>query len=83
LEVAVNVHEKEVQQTRSRNGLLAVLASDAAIAVAAIVAVIITGDEQLMGAVLTGAITAISTLTTAYFGIRAVTNTAQAAANQP
>lgn len=74
----MNKNEKDVQQTRARNGLRAVIASDFAIAVAAIAGVIITRNENILIAVMTGAITAIGTLTTAYFGIRAVTNTAQA-----
>jgi hypothetical protein len=54
------------------------------IAVAAILAVIKLNsgaDTAQLVAILTAAFTAVSTMTTAYFGIRAVTNTAQSAVN--
>ncbi|MGW1057341.1 hypothetical protein [Micromonospora rubida] len=61
-------------------GLLVVVLGDAAIAAAAVVGLIImdrdAADAQSV-AILTSAFTAISVITTSYFGIRAVTNTAQ------
>lgn len=66
-------------------GLIAVIIGNVAIAGAAILAVLegaaLTGDDASTSptvAILTSAFTAIGTLTTAYFGIRAVAN-----ANQP
>ncbi|MFI8520818.1 hypothetical protein ACIGEZ_23770 [Streptomyces sp. NPDC085481] len=67
------------ERVRSLAGLLAVLVSDTAI-----VMVTIWGVDKLGGlkapeaiALVTGAFTAVSTMTTAYLGIKAVSNTAQ------
>lgn len=74
-------NDATVQRTRAWTGLYVVIAGDVAIAVAAIIAVYeISSDATSTTAivsVLTSAFTAISTMTTAYFGIRAATNTAQ------
>jgi hypothetical protein len=71
-----------VDKTRSITGLLAVVAGDVAIAVAAILGIVhfsssSTQSTQLV-AILTSAFTAIATMTTAYFGIKSISNTAQA-----
>jgi arginine exporter protein ArgO len=62
-------------------GLYAVLASDVAIAVAAILGVLIlhkdSGSSTAVVSILSSAFTAVGTLTTAYFGIKATANTAQ------
>ncbi|MFF3336538.1 hypothetical protein ACFYWX_44815 [Streptomyces sp. NPDC002888] len=71
--------DSDVQKTRTWAGLLAVFIGDAAISVAAIWGVTGTDDAQSV-AILTSAFTAVSTMTTAYFGIRALSNTAQAKA---
>jgi|SRR3954468_3445809 hypothetical protein len=74
----------DVQRTRALMALLVVSAGDAAIAVTAIFAIVKLGATDTPGvAIATGAFTAISTMTSAYFGIRAASNTAQAVvANQ-
>jgi hypothetical protein len=70
-----------IQTTRAWTGLWVVLAGDIAIAVAAIWGVTHLGKDnaEVVVAVLTSAFTGIATLTTAYFGIRAAANAAQAA----
>ncbi|WFB11194.1 hypothetical protein LRS74_32290 [Streptomyces sp. LX-29] len=74
--------EYEVQRTRAWAGFLVVALGDLAIAVAAIWGVDNVDSAQSV-AILSSAFTAISTMTTAYFGIRAVTNAAQAHAKAP
>ena len=70
-----------VEKRRATMGLLAVLASDLAIAVAAIVGVIIIHNDSASStavvSILSSAFTAVGTLTTAYFGIKASANTAK------
>src|SRR5713226_7273374 len=65
------------QRTRAWTGLWVVAAGDAVIAAAAVLAIVKlkTGgaDTSQVVAILTAAFTAVSTMTTAYFGIRAVT----------
>ncbi|MFI1257164.1 hypothetical protein ACH4U6_25750 [Streptomyces netropsis] len=68
-----------LERVRSLAGLLAVLIGDAAI-----VAVVVWGvnefgdkDTAVLIGLLTAAFTAVSTMTTAYLGIKAVSNTAQ------
>ena len=79
--VAKPMNEFTVDHTRAWTGLWVVIGGDVAIAVAAILAVlkISSGgaDAQSMVSILSSAFTAIGTMTTAYFGIRAVSNTAQ------
>ena len=81
-----NRSKNDVQSTRSWTGLLVVAAGDVAIALSAILTIFwitsragsATGDQlNPVVAILTSAFTAIGTLTTAYFGIRATSNTAQ------
>ena len=75
--------ENSVQRTRSFTGLWVVFLGDVAIASAAIYGVIRSDsgqDRTQIVAILTSAFTAIGTMTAAYFGIRAASNTAQAAA---
>jgi hypothetical protein len=75
-----NPTENAVQRTRAWTGLLVVVLGDVFIAAAAIVGVFLTGkDTGQIVAILTSAFTAIGTMTAAYFGIRAATNTAQSA----
>jgi hypothetical protein len=75
-----NPTENAVQRTRAWVGLLVVAGGDALIAGAAIYGVWRLGkDAGQTVAILTSAFTAISTMTAAYFGIRAAANTAQAA----
>ncbi len=73
--------QAKVQQTRSRTGLAAVVAGDVAIALAAIIAIVVLQSSgkasSAMVSILTSAFTAIGTMTTAYFGIKASSNTAQ------
>jgi hypothetical protein len=72
-----------VDKTRSRSGLGAVVAGDIAIASAVITAIILmsrgSGSSQVtaqIAAILGGGFTAIGTMTTAYFGIKSISNTA-------
>jgi predicted tellurium resistance membrane protein TerC len=76
-----NPTNNAVQRTRSWTGLLVVAISDVVIAVAAIWGIVKTSSTSASSsstvAILTAAFTAIGTMTTAYFGIKSVTNTAQ------
>jgi hypothetical protein len=80
---ADKANEAAVQRTRAWAGLLVVAVGDVAIVVAAIVGIVqVSGDAAdttSIAAILSSAFTAIGTMTTAYFGIRAATNTAQSA----
>lgn len=71
-----------VDKTRSITGLLAVVGGDVAIAVAAILGLLHISSSSTQSAqfvaILTSAFTAIGTMTTAYFGIKSMSNTAQA-----
>src|SRR4051812_23568333 len=78
----------DVQKIRSWTGLLVVVFGDVAIAVAAIFGIVAAsrdgsaagganGENSQIVAILTSAFTAVGTMTTAYFGIRAMSNTAQ------
>jgi hypothetical protein len=70
-----------VLKTRAWTGLLVVIFGDIAIALAAILAVVhVTNSGQngsLVVSIASSAFTAIGTMTTAYFGIRSMSNTAQ------
>jgi hypothetical protein len=79
--------ESRVERMRALAGLLAVVAGDAAIAIAATVGIIHfaasgTSSQVLpqVVAILSSAFTAIGTMTTAYFGIKAMSNTAKSLA---
>jgi hypothetical protein len=78
--------ENKVQVTRAWTGLMAVVIGDLAVALAAIGGLIITGSSAAgsgpVVSILSSAFTTIGTLTTAYFGIRAATNTAQTIASR-
>ncbi|MCW8384068.1 hypothetical protein [Streptomyces justiciae] len=70
-----------VELARARYGLLAVVSSNLAIAVVALVGVWrLDGDKSVIVGVLTAAFTAVSSMTTAYLGIKAVSNTAKSLA---
>ena len=76
--------DNSVERVRAWAGLAAVVAGDAAIAIAAIVGIIHfagsgSSNQALpqVVAILSGAFTAIGTMTTAYFGIKAISNTAK------
>jgi hypothetical protein len=77
----MNPSDAAVQKIRAWTGLLAVIIGDLAIAVAATFGITVTssndaGRAQVVS-IFSSAFTAIGTLTTAYFGIKAVSNTAQ------
>lgn len=76
-----NPTANSVQRTRAWTGLWVVVGGDVAIALAAIIAVWKTAQTNSnvapLVAILTSAFTAISTMTTAYFGIKTMSNTAQ------
>jgi len=80
---ALPKNENDVEFTRAWTGLYVVLFGDAAIAAAAIYGVIrIAGkgtSGSLLVSILTSAFTAVGTMTTAYFGIRATSATAEKA----
>ncbi len=80
-----NPTENAVQRTRAWTGLLVVVLGDVFIAGAAIFGVYRTGrtDTSQIVAIMTSAFTAIGTMTAAYFGIRAASNTAQSAVARP
>jgi hypothetical protein len=70
--------DTEVEKTRARYGLLAVIVSNLAIAGVAIFGVWrLDGDKSVIVGILTAAFTAVSSMTTAYLGIKAVANTAR------
>ena len=70
-----------MDHTRAWTGLWVVVFGDVGIALAAIFGVIHVaskgGNGSLIVSILTSAFTAIGTMTTAYFGIRASSNTAE------
>ena len=76
-----------VERTRARTGLLAVVAGDVAIAIAAILGIVYTARGTAPGAqiaaILSSGFTAIGTMTTAYFGIKSMSNTAASLAGPP
>ncbi|MGV9242089.1 hypothetical protein [Streptomyces sp. NPDC003710] len=75
--------EVELEQDRARYGLLAVIMSNLAIAGVAIFGVWrLDGDKSVIVGVLTAAFTAVSSMTTAYLGIKAVSNTARSMAQE-
>ncbi|MFF7759865.1 hypothetical protein [Streptomyces griseorubiginosus] len=70
-----------LELARARYGLFAVLASNLAIAGVAVVGVWrLDGDKAVIVGVLTAAFTAVSSMTTAYLGIKAISNTARSIA---
>ncbi|MFF4314653.1 hypothetical protein ACWDFR_30710 [Streptomyces sp. 900105755] len=76
----------QLEKVRARYGLLAVVISNLAIAGVAVFGVWrLSGNESVIIGVLTAAFTAVSSMTTAYLGIKAVSNTAKsiAAASAP
>ncbi|MFJ8719802.1 hypothetical protein ACWEQH_01760 [Streptomyces sp. NPDC004166] len=73
----------ELERDRARYGLLAVIISNLAIAGVAIFGVWrLDGDRSVMVGVLTAAFTSVSSMTTAYLGIKAVSNTAKSMARE-
>ncbi|MFJ8360788.1 hypothetical protein [Streptomyces sp. NPDC093984] len=75
------MQDTELEKTRARYGLLAVIVSNVAIAGVAVFGVWrLDGDKPVMVGVLTAAFTAVSSMTTAYLGIKAVSNTAKSMA---
>lgn len=76
-----NPSDNVVQRTRAWTGLWVVIGGDVAIAFAAVWGVVKTGGTTATNsptiAILTSAFTAIGTMTTAYFGIKSMSNTAQ------
>ncbi|MCX4763221.1 hypothetical protein OG562_20035 [Streptomyces sp. NBC_01275] len=70
-----------LEKDRARYGLLAVVVSNLAIAAVAMFGVWrLDGDKSVIVGVLTAAFTTVSSITTAYLGIKAVSNTAKAMA---
>ncbi|WP_240529665.1 hypothetical protein [Streptomyces mangrovisoli] len=76
------VSDLGLEKDRARYGLLAVVVSNLAIAgVAAFGVWRLGGDRSVIVGVLTAAFTAVSSTTTAYLGIKAVSNTAKSMAD--
>ncbi|MFD3588861.1 hypothetical protein [Streptomyces sp. NPDC058683] len=76
----------QLEKVRARYGMLAVVISNLAIAGVAVFGVWrLSGDTSVIIGVLSAAFTAVSSMTTAYLGIKAVSNTAKsmAAASAP
>jgi hypothetical protein len=74
----VSPSEEAVDKTRAWTGLYAVVGGDIAIAVGAVIALFkFASSNAVLPAILSSAFAAISTMTTAYFGIRESSNTAQ------
>ncbi|RRQ87116.1 hypothetical protein [Streptomyces griseofuscus] len=70
--------EIELEKDKAKFGLLAVIASNVAIVAVAVVGVWrLKGDTSVIVGILTAAFTAVSSMTTAYLGIKAVSNTAR------
>ena len=75
------IRDVELEKDRARYGLLAVVISNLAIAGVAVFGVWrLDGDKAVIVGVLTAAFTAVSSMTTAYLGIKAVSNTARSIA---
>ncbi|GAA3767725.1 hypothetical protein [Streptomyces chiangmaiensis] len=73
----------ELERDRARYGLLAVIISNLAIAGVAVFGVWrLDGDKSVTVGVLTAAFTSVSSMTTAYLGIKAVSNTAKSMARE-
>ena len=78
-----DISEEAVDKTRAWTGLYVVVGGDIAIATAAIVALLtftssgVSSNGSVLASILSSAFTAIGTMTTAYFGIRSSSNTAQ------
>ena len=83
--------DPKVEKVRAWTGLYAVIAGDIAIALAAILGITHfstsgTTNSQVLPqvvAILSSAFTAIGTMTTAYFGIKSIANTANSLAGPP
>ncbi|MFF8729866.1 hypothetical protein ACF073_25760 [Streptomyces sp. NPDC015171] len=72
------IRDTELEKDRARYGLLAVVTSNLAIAGVAIFGVWqLDGDKAVIVGILTAAFTAVSSMTTAYLGIKAISNTAK------
>ncbi|WP_460067424.1 hypothetical protein [Streptomyces sp. YKOK-I1] len=70
-----------LEKDRARYGLMAVIVSNLAVAGIAVFGVWrLDGDRSVIIGVLTAAFTAVSSTTTAYLGIKAVSNTAKSIA---
>ncbi|MFF1768460.1 hypothetical protein [Streptomyces sp. NPDC058249] len=77
------MRELDLERYRARYGLTAVMLSNLAITGVAIFGVWrLDGDKAVTVGVLTSAFTAVSGMTTAYLGIKAVSNTAKAMAHR-
>ncbi|MFG2946549.1 hypothetical protein [Streptomyces adustus] len=78
---AGDMRDDALEKDRARYGLLAVVISIVAISGVAVFGVWrLDGDRAVIVGVLTAAFTAISGMTTAYLGIKAVSNTARSIA---
>ncbi|MGW1911933.1 hypothetical protein ACWCQS_14700 [Streptomyces sp. NPDC002076] len=73
--------DTQLEKVRARYGLLAIVISNLAIVTVAIIGVWrLDGDKSVIVGILTAAFTAVSSMTTAYLGIKAISNTAKSIA---
>jgi hypothetical protein len=80
-ETRVKQDHDALEKSRALYGLLAVVTSNVAIAGVAVFGVWrLHGDSAVIVGILTAAFTAVSTMTTAYLSIKAVSNTAKSIA---
>jgi hypothetical protein len=82
--------DPQVERVRAWTGLFAVITGDVAIAAAAILGIVFatrgsaaSSNLPQVVAILSSGFTAIATMTTAYFGIKSMSNTAKSLAGPP
>ncbi|GAA2919379.1 hypothetical protein GCM10011428_39570 [Streptomyces violaceus] len=71
--------ERAIELVRSKTGFLAVVAGDLVVIGVAVLGAYKASDANQIVAVLTSSATAVTAITTSFFGIRAASNTAQKA----
>jgi uncharacterized protein YacL len=69
--------KEAIEKTRAWTGLISVIAAIAGVVGLAIAAAIVLGDDESTIAITTAAFGVISTMVTAYLGIKATANTAK------
>jgi hypothetical protein len=83
------ITDEDVDKTRAWTGLFVVVGGDVAIVVAVVIALVrfanarVSGNNAVLASLLSSAFAAVATMTTAYFGIRATSNTAQRSIKHP
>ena len=83
------ITDEDVDKTRAWTGLFVIVGGDVAIVVAVVIALVkfanatVSGNNAVLASLLSSAFAAVATMTTAYFGIRATSNTAQRSIKHP